>query len=244
VTGDAGLVLDVRGASRQRGSDRDGFRLDVPRLAVARGECVAITGPSGSGKSTLLDLLGLVLAPDRAERFALATGPAAAADVARLWRTGDRDGLARLRARHIGYVLQTGGLLPFLPAIDNIRLSRRILGIDDGDGLVDRLIDALGIGRLLAKKPAALSIGERQRVAIARALAHRPTLLLADEPTAALDPGQAIGVMRLLLDLVRQFRITAVIVSHDWDLVAALGLRQVQAEPRTGEPVAVTRFAG
>ena len=81
-------------------------------------------------------------------------------------------------------------------------------------------------------------------MAIARALAHRPALLLADEPTAALDPGQAIGVMKLLLALIRGFRITAVIVSHDWDLVSALGLRQVRAEPVAGQPLAVTRFAG
>ena len=247
---EADLVLSVRGTSRKRGGDADGFRLEVPRFCVRRGECVAITGPSGSGKSTLLDLLGLVLAPDRAEGFSLKAGDDdPPIDVARLWRDGDRDGLARIRARHIGYVLQTGGLLPFLPAIENIRLSRAILGLDDnrdddGNGLVDRLIEALAIRHLLAKKPQALSIGERQRVAIARALAHRPALLLADEPTAALDPGQAIGVMKLLLALIRGFRITAVIVSHDWDLVAALGLRQVRAEPVVGQPLAVTRFAG
>jgi putative ABC transport system ATP-binding protein len=246
---DADLVLDVRGTSRQRGSTADGFRLEVPRLAVRRGECVAITGPSGSGKSTLLDLLGLVLAPDRTDGFLLKPTDDPPLDVARMWRKGDRDGLARVRARHIGYVLQTGGLLPFLPAIENIRLSRAILGLDDngaddGDGLVDRLIEALGIRLLLAKKPQALSIGERQRVAIARALAHRPALLLADEPTAALDPAQAVGVMKLLLALIRRFRITAIIVSHDWDLVSALGLRQVRAEMLPGQPPAVTRFAG
>ncbi len=243
---DADLVLNVWGTSRRRGNGADGFCLEVPRLAVRRGECVAITGPSGSGKSTLLDVLGLVLAPDRADGFSLKPGDGAPIDVARLWREGDRDALARLRARHIGYVLQTGGLLPFLPAIDNIRLSPSILGLDDGgsEGAVERLIEALGIRPLLAKKPHALSIGERQRVAIARALAHRPALLLADEPTAALDPGQALGVMKLLLELIHRFRSTAVIVSHDWDLVSALGLRQVRAEPVPGRPMAVTRFAG
>ncbi|MFO1153257.1 MAG: ATP-binding cassette domain-containing protein [Rhodospirillales bacterium] len=249
---EADLVLDIRGTSRQRGDDRDGFRLEVPRFTVRSGECVAITGPSGSGKSTLLDLLGLLLAPDRADGFILKVPDQPVVDVARLWQEGDRNGLARVRARHIGYVLQTGGLLPFLSAIDNIRLSPAILGLDggngrgddDGEGLVDRLIDALAIRPLLARKPRALSIGERQRVAIARALAHRPALLLADEPTAALDPQQAIGVMKMLLGLIRRFRMTAIIVSHDWDLVSALGLRQVRAETVAGQAAAVTRFAG
>ncbi|MBL8668178.1 MAG: ABC transporter ATP-binding protein [Rhodospirillales bacterium] len=240
----ADVVLSLAGTRRQRGSESDGFRLEVSHLALRRGECIAITGPSGSGKSTLLDLLGLVLAPDRSDGFMLNPQPGAAIDVARLWQRHDRNALAAIRARHIGYVLQTGGLLPFLPAIDNIRLSRDLLGLGDGDGLVERLTGALGIGRLLRKKPQALSIGERQRVAIARAIAHRPALLLADEPTAALDPGQAVGVMKLLLALVRELRITAVIVSHDWDLVSALGLRRVQAEPVTGEPLAVSRLTG
>lgn len=240
----ADVVLSVKGTRRQQGGEPDGFRLDVPHLVVQRGECVAVTGPSGSGKSTLLDLLGLVLAPDRSEGFAFKPAGEPAIDVAGLWQARDRDALARIRARHIGYVLQTGGLLPFLQAIDNIRLSRAILGLDDGDGLVDRLVDALGVRGLLAKRPQALSIGERQRVAIARAMAHRPALLLADEPTAALDPGQAVGVMKLLLALVREFSITAVIVSHDWELVSALGLRRVRTEPVKGQPLAVTRLAG
>jgi putative ABC transport system ATP-binding protein len=240
---DAEVVLSVTGAARQRGGD-DGFRLEVPCLEVRRGECIAITGPSGCGKSTLLDLLGLVLRPDRCAAFELRTRDGCVVDVARLWRDNDRDGLAQTRAQHIGYVLQTGGLLPFLPAIENIRLSRALLGLDNGDGLVERLAEALKIKHLLRKKPQALSIGERQRVAIARALAHRPAFLLADEPTAALDPGQALQVMKLLLAIVQHFQITAIIVSHDWELVRSLGLRQVRAEPGSGEALAVTRFDG
>jgi putative ABC transport system ATP-binding protein len=241
---DAEVVLSLRGTTRQRGGDVDGFRLEVPALSVRRGECVAVTGPSGCGKSTLLDLLGLVLKPDRCAAFELTTRDGESLDIARMWENGNRNSLAETRARHIGYVLQTGGLLPFLPAADNIRLSRALLGLDDSDRLIERLAEALKIGHVLAKKPQALSIGERQRVAIARALAHRPAFLLADEPTAALDPGQALQVMKLLLALVQHFRITAIIVSHDWDLVHALGLRQIRAEPVAGGPVAVTRFQG
>jgi putative ABC transport system ATP-binding protein len=237
------MVLSVTGATRQRGGD-DGFRLEVPRLGVRRGECIAITGPSGCGKSTLLDLLGLVLRPDRCAAFEMRPRDGSVVDVARLWRHDDRNGLAQVRAQHIGYVLQTGGLLPFLSVIENIGLSRALLGLDTSDGLVERLAEALKIGHLLGKKPQALSIGERQRVAIARALAHRPAFLLADEPTAALDPAHALQVMKLLLAIVQHFQITAIIVSHDWELVRSLGLRQVRAEPGSGEPLAVTRFDG
>jgi putative ABC transport system ATP-binding protein len=238
------VVLSLTGTTRQRGGDKDGFRLEVPNLRIRRGECVAITGPSGCGKSTLLDLLGLVLRPDRCGGFTLTARDGEGLDIAAMWQCGDRDRLAQARARHIGYVLQTGGLLPFLPAEENIRLSRALLGLDNGDRLVERLAEALKIGHLLRKKPQALSIGERQRVAIARALAHKPAFLLADEPTAALDPGQALQVMKLLLALVHHFRITAIIVSHDWDLVRSLGLRQVQAETVAGQALAVTRFSG
>ena len=241
---DPDVVLSVTEAVRQRGAGSDGFRLEVPNFSVRRGECIAITGPSGSGKSTLLDLLGLVLRPDHCAAFKMRTRDGGVVDIAELWRRNDRNRLAQTRAQHIGYVLQTGGLLPFLPAGENIRLSRALLGLDNSDGLVDRLADALKITHLLRKKPHALSIGERQRVAIARALAHRPALLLADEPTAALDPGQALQVMTLLLVIVQQYQVTAIIVSHDWELVRQLGLRQVRAEAGSNPALAVTQFCG
>lgn len=230
MTDDA-LPLSLKAMRRRRGRGADSFLLDVPSFEVARGTCVAVTGASGSGKSTLLDVLGLVLRPDTAERFLLCGAGAEAVDVAALWNHGDRNGLAAARARSIGYVLQTGGLLPFLRAGENIVLSRTLLGLDADDALVTRLVAVLGLGPLLRRKPQALSIGERQRVAIARALAHRPSLLLADEPTAALDPGQAVAVMEALLGLVRELRCTAIVVTHDWDLVRSLGLDEVRAEP-------------
>jgi putative ABC transport system ATP-binding protein len=107
---------------------------------------------------------------------------------------------------------------------------------------VDRLVTRLRISHLLSKKPRALSIGERQRVAIARALAHRPVFLLADEPTAALDPAHAIQVTELMLDLIAELNITAVMVTHDWDLVQTLGLREVRAIPLEREHGSATRF--
>lgn len=240
---DGALALSLRDLSRRRGAGPDAFTLEVPALDIRRGEAVALTGPSGSGKSTLLDLLGLVLRPDRCGAFALQGADGNRVDVAALWQGDREDALAALRAASIGYVLQTGGLLPFLPARDNIRLSPRLLGLGDAP-LVDTLVARLGLGHLLDKKPRALSIGERQRVAIARALAHRPQLLLADEPTAALDPPQAVGVMGLLLELCAAVRATLVVVTHDWGLVQSLGLREVRAVPLEGGEGSATRFEG
>jgi putative ABC transport system ATP-binding protein len=189
----------------------------------------------------MLDLLGLVLRPDRAETFVLREREGRAVDIAALWRGNRDNALAAVRASSIGYVLQTGGLLPFLTARDNIYLSRTLLRMDDHD-LVDQLIHRLRISHLLRKMPRALSIGERQRVAIARALAHRPVLLLADEPTAALDPAHAVEVTELMLELIAELKITAIIVTHDWELLQTLGLRQVKAVPLAREQGGATRF--
>ena len=164
--------------------------LDDLNLSVKENSFVTLLGPSGCGKSTALDVLAGILRPDSGEgsRFLLHTADGET-DMLALWQAGRLDALARLRGKHLGYVLQTGGLLPFLSARDNILLPCRCLGIM-GRRLeaVWNMSTALGIDRLLLQMPASLSVGERQRVAIARALAHGPAIVLADEPTAALDP--------------------------------------------------------
>ena len=219
-------VLDIRDLTATRG----GFGMSLPHLRLDPGQVLAVTGPSGCGKSTLLDVLGLVLRPHRASTFTLLNRP-----ILPLWQTQHADPLAPLRARHLGYVLQTGGLLPFLSVADNIRLSLEISGQADPDNLFNHLTQTLGLTRLLSLAPAALSIGERQRVAIARALIHRPAMVLADEPTAALDPAAAQTVMELFLTLARDLTITTVVVCHDWDLVARHGLVRLQARLETTE---------
>ncbi|MDH1147875.1 ATP-binding cassette domain-containing protein, partial [Pseudomonas mosselii] len=186
-------MIRLDGVRKTRGQDAQRYSLQVDRLHLAVGERVALVGPSGCGKSTLLDLLALVLAPDAAQGFVLG-----GEDIAGLWRGRQLDRLASWRSRHLGYVLQAGGLLGFLDVRGNIRLPRQLLGLGD-DGSVERLAEALDVHDQLGKKPAALSLGQRQRVSCARALAHAPTLLLADEPTAALDPVNAERVMQLLL---------------------------------------------
>lgn len=227
-------ILQLRNIVCQRGDEKSGLRLEIPSLSLMPGEAMAVTGPSGCGKSTLLDLVGLALRPVQGGDFRL-MGHA----VSPLNETSR----SRLRARHIGYILQTGGLLPFITVRDNIRLSLDLLGLPKGQA--HPLIEALGLVPLLDKKPASLSIGERQRAAIARALAHRPSLVLADEPTASLDPNQAAKVMELMLSLAQDMGLSMLIVSHDWDLLADFNLTRIEAEigidAESGQPV--TRFS-
>lgn len=211
-------MIRLDGVRKTRGQGAQRYSLQVDRLHLAVGERVALVGPSGCGKSTLLDLLALVLAPDAAEGFVLG-----GEDVAGLWRGRQLDRLASWRSRHLGYVLQAGGLLGFLDVRGNIRLPRQLLGLGD-DGSVERLAEALDVHDQLSKKPAALSLGQRQRVSCARALAHAPTLLLADEPTAALDPVNAERVMQLLLSEAEARQVTCVVATHDEALARQAGL--------------------
>ncbi|MCE0913155.1 ABC transporter ATP-binding protein [Pseudomonas sp. NMI760_13] len=211
-------MIRLDGVRKTRGQGAQRYSLLVDRLHLAVGERVALVGPSGCGKSTLLDLLALVLAPDAAECFVLGDE-----DVAGLWRGRQLDRLASWRSRHLGYVLQAGGLLGFLDVRGNIRLPRQLLGLGD-DGSVERLAEALDVHDQLGKKPAALSLGQRQRVSCARALAHAPTLLLADEPTAALDPVNAERVMQLLLREAEARQVTCVVATHDEALARQAGL--------------------
>ena len=211
-------MIRLDGVRKTRGQGAQRYSLEIDRLHLAAGERVALVGPSGCGKSTLLDLLALVLAPDAAQGFALG-----GEDVAGLWRARQLDRLASWRSRHLGYVLQAGGLLGFLDVRGNIRLPRQLLGLGD-DGSVERLAQALDVHDQLGKKPAALSLGQRQRVSCARALAHGPTLLLADEPTASLDPVNAERVIQLLLREAETRQVTCVVATHDETLARQAGL--------------------
>jgi putative ABC transport system ATP-binding protein len=214
---------------RLRKTRQDGagytYTLDIDCLDVLRGERIAITGPSGCGKSTALDLLAGVLRPDAAERFLFAPDDDVAVDMMGAWDTGRLDTLSLLRRRYLGYVLQTGGLLPFLSARENITAVRRAVGLPD-DASVDELADRLDISRLLPVLPHKLSVGERQRVAVARALASEPALILADEPTAALDPVHAQGVMGVFAELACEMGCTVILVTHAPEMARRLGFRE------------------
>ena len=217
------------------------YRLEIRRFVVRKGETIALIGPSGCGKSTALDLLACALRPnilkDRSKQhFLFAPAPGEKRDVLSCWLNGGPNALAGARMRYLGYVLQTGGLLPFLTAVDNIMLASKVLNVvHERAGAIASICKRLGITPLLKKYQAALSVGERQRVAIARALAHRPTVVLADEPTAALDPAHSAAVMKLFLEIAREEGSTFIVVSHDQRLVSELGFTLVPVTVQASE---------
>ncbi len=182
-------------------------------MTVAPGEVVGLIGPSGSGKSTLLKCLGAVIEPTAGRMW---LGDELIFDDG--WKTSD---LRALRRDRIGFVFQAPYLIPFLDVTDNVALLPMLAG--QPNALARRraveLLAALDVGHRAAARPSALSGGEQQRVAIARALANQPPVILADEPTAPLDSERALGVMRILNDMARQYRTAIIVVTHDEKII-------------------------
>ena len=178
-------------------------------LAVARGEIVALLGPSGAGKSTLLTLIGLILSPN-AGRIVIG-GTVVFAD----HRT--QVNVRRFRREHLGFVFQKANLIPFLTAVENVRLAMEINNSPAGAAKrrAMELLNYLGVGERAEHLPAKLSGGEQQRVAVARALANRPNLILADEPTAALDGARGRQVMELFRKVAHEQHAGVIVVTHD-----------------------------
>lgn len=225
-------MLDIDDLCVVRGEGESAHPVYLPQLSLRPGQVVAVTGESGCGKSTLLEAIGLVLRPASVGRFTLQGETLL--DVASLLAQNQQAKLAEIRARHLGFVLQNGGLLPFLSVQDNITLPCQLLGMTPDMAMLSRVIDALKLGPLLDKYPAQLSFGERQRTAFARAILHRPALVLADEPTAALDPHNAQQLFSLFIDLVAQENMMALVVCHDWPLVQRFKLPCLIAHPGSG----------
>jgi putative ABC transport system ATP-binding protein len=227
-------VLTVKNLVKTREKGGVRFELRIPSLEVAAGEFLAVVGASGCGKSTLLDMLGLVLKPDSADIFALTP--------CLKNRTGDRTDLlnkservlSRLRRREIGYVLQSGGLLPYLTVRENILLpcllNRHPAGQAEEEA--ERLARQLGIIDHMSKKPAHLSGGQRQRVAIARAMAHAPCQVLADEPTAAVDHLTALEIRDAFRALANEQGVALIMVTHDRNLIKGCADRHVTFDVR------------
>jgi putative ABC transport system ATP-binding protein len=176
-------------------------------LTVAKGEVVYLVGPSGSGKTTLLSILGCILTPDQGGVRVLGE------EVTRL-RPEQR---TAFRRRAVGFVFQSFNLFPTLSALDNVRLARAMQGasLRSATERATELLRQVGLEQRGHLRPAQLSTGECQRVAVARALAADPAILLADEPTAALDAENGQAVIRLLHTLGQARGVTLVVVTHD-----------------------------
>ena len=189
----------------------DGTRvpiLDIDEFNIAAGEQVVLIGPSGCGKTTMLHTIAGITKPDSGKVFI---------DDIELTKFSEaaRD---RIRANKLGYVFQTFNLLPGFSAYENV-----LLGMSFAKGKVSAaraksLLERIGLGHRLNNKPHQLSVGEQQRVAIARALANRPALLLADEPTANVDPGNQKQIIDLIVDSCREENVALLMVTHSMEV--------------------------
>ncbi len=182
--------------------------LDIPQFTVADGEQVVLVGRSGCGKTTLLHVIAGITRADAGE---IVINGIDIADKSESY-------VDRVRAAKIGYVFQTFNLLPGFSAFENV-----MLGMTFARGRKDRnraihLLDRVGLSHRLAHRPAALSVGEQQRVAVARALANKPSLLLADEPTANIDPRNQQKIVDLIRETCREEKVSLVMVTHSTDV--------------------------
>lgn len=204
--GESPTAIQARGLVKKYEGGRiaalDGLDLDV-----ADGEFVALCGPSGCGKSTLLNLLSAIDRPD-AGRLEVC---------GRCLNDLDDAEANRFRASVVGLVFQLHNLLPSLTAVENVQVPMMAAGVAAGERLARArgLLERVGLGDREGALPTTLSGGERQRVAVARALANRPRLLLADEPTGALDSQTGDRLFDLLAELRGNMRMTLIVVTHD-----------------------------
>ena len=206
-------MLELRRVSKSYGQgSAEVHALREVSLTADEGAMVAVMGPSGSGKSTLLTIAGTLEEPTSGEVL-IAGQPVSQAS---------RGAKARLRRRTIGYVFQDFNLLPGLTAAENVSLPLELDGLSARKAHIAglRALERLGLGERAAHYPDQLSGGERQRVAIARAMVGERRLLLADEPSGALDSANAEAVMRLLHDACRGGGMTAMVVTHDAQLAS------------------------
>jgi putative ABC transport system ATP-binding protein len=191
------------------------FALDGVSFTVDAGSSVAITGPSGCGKSTLLGVIGGLAVP---------TAGVVRIGGEEVSSLPDRR-RSDFRRTHVGFVYQADNLLPFLTVVENVELQFALDGRSSGVDRSLELLDKLGLADEAHRLPDHLSGGQRQRAAVARAVVHRPEVILADEPTGALDAANAAGVIDLLLEVQREIGATLVMVTHDRDAARRMDRR-------------------
>lgn len=201
------LLTDVRKSYREP----DGKLLpilNVRRFELADGEQVALLGPSGGGKTTLLNVIAGITVPDAGSVTIDGT------EITRMHEVR-RD---RFRAQKIGFVFQTFNLLKAFSALENVLLGMSFSGKGADRKRAEELLGLVGLSHRLHHRPSQLSVGEQQRVAVARSLANRPSLLLADEPTANVDVTNQATILKLIRDACTEFKISLLMVTHSMEV--------------------------
>ena len=197
------LIEHLTKSFHQPGGDRIPV-LDVAHFALAKGEQVALLGASGGGKTTLLNVIAGLRTADSGKVLIDGT------DITTL-REAARD---RFRAERLGFVFQTFNLLPAFTALENVLLGMSFGGAKADRGRAKDLLGRVGLSHRLRNRPGQLSVGERQRVAVARALANRPSLMLADEPTANVDAANQQTILDLIRTACRERDVSLLMVTH------------------------------
>ncbi len=231
-------AIEVRGVTKTYSNGAVQVKaLDGVDFAARKGEVVLLMGPSGSGKTTLLSVMGCILRPTAG------SVQIEGREVAQL----PEKALPAVRLSHIGFIFQGFNLFPALTVLENVQLALELKGTRGGEARrrAGELLERVGLGNKLAVLPANLSGGQKQRVAIARALAGEPGIILADEPTAALDSQSGRTVIELLRELAHARGRAVVIVTHDSrTLDVADRIAHIEDGRIAGSPLEETRFQG
>jgi len=203
-------VISVEKISKSYGSGESAvMAIKEATFEIFSGETVALLGPSGSGKTTLITMIGCITEPTSGK---LTLNGNVMYD--QKWTISDT---RKIRRENIGFIFQSHNLIPFLNVLENVTLVPLMNNIapKEANAHAKELLEYLGVGDKLDKIPSQLSGGQSQRVAIARSLANNPKIILADEPTAALDSERALSVMKLLRKLAHEQEVAIIVVTHD-----------------------------
>lgn len=206
------LVLKFQEINKEFKSEGVSFTaLSKISLEINKGEFIGLSGKSGSGKTSLLNIAGLIDPPTSGNLFIKGKNI----------RTLSDEELSRIRAEEIGFIFQTFNLLPLLSALENVEYPLMLLRLPPEECKIRAMtaLKRVGLENFSHHRPAQLSGGQRQRVAIARAIVKKPTLILADEPTANLDTKNSEEIVETLMDLQKELNVTIMLCSHDQDLI-------------------------